>query len=80
MAKGRKLGQEGTVRISLSGIGGLRLFGGIDQGGRERRERMHWLQTWALGSESLRIWLGSERRHIDQTHTELSGPHFWILA
>lgn len=41
---------------------------------------MHLLQTWALGSGSLRVWSGSGRRHIDQTHPELSGPHIWVLA
>lgn len=41
---------------------------------------MHQLQAWALDSESLRIWLGSERRHTDQTHTELSGLHIRVFG
>lgn len=76
----RQLGQERTARISLSGIGVLRLCGGVGQGDMERGEKMQWLQPWALSSESLRVWSGSVRRHIEDTHTELSGPYKWALA
>lgn len=69
MAKGRQLGQGVTVRSSLSGMEGVRLFGGVAKklGGRERGEMMDQLQAWALDPESLRIWSGSGRGHIAQT-------------
>lgn len=35
MAESKQLGQEGTASISLSGMGVLRPFGGVGQGGRE---------------------------------------------
>lgn len=50
------------------------------RGGRERGKRTHRLQAWALDSESLRIGLGSERRHTDQTHTELNGLPIRVLG
>lgn len=40
-------------------------------GGRERWKGTHQRPGWALGLSSLGVRLGSEKRHVDQTHPEL---------
>ena len=79
MAGGRQLGQKGTVRISLSGIGGSDCLWVLARRLGERGEDASDVNlSSGLGvSQNL---IGFREEAIDQTHTELTGPHIWVLA